>query len=504
MDDPPSSPKKSLIMAGGGLKVAFQAGVLQVWLDEAQLEFDHADGASGGTFNLAMYCQGMSGTEIADNWRNLPILRGLNPNWLQYLKLFYASSLLNYKRWRKNILRGYWKLDWQKIRARNRNASFNLYNFSKHRAEIWDPAAMSEDALVSCVSLPMWFPPVRLHGDDYIDPVYYTDANLLEAINRGADELWIIWTVSEQPRWRHGFIHNYFQIIEVAGNGRLKDDIRRIEASNDAIASGEPGEFGRSIAIRMLKAEVPLHYLINFRSSRFSNAVDLGVEMAREWCKSNSIPLHGTSTDTRRKPVYLEFTETMKGHVTEGLNSFVAGLQDPGRIPLSVTLVISTNDLEQFLLQPDHQGSAAGTISCDAYGGKRDIEKGLFNLFVDADRADTKQMRYRLFFRDESGRALTLTGYKQIHNDPGFDVWNDTTMLYTRVLDGHITEIDQMQVQILAAGVIRIHLMDFIKQMLTFRVCGSTFLNRMTALPKFGIFFIRSLWRGFKKQPSST
>ena len=27
--------KRSLILAGGGIKVAFQAGVLQVWLDEA-------------------------------------------------------------------------------------------------------------------------------------------------------------------------------------------------------------------------------------------------------------------------------------------------------------------------------------------------------------------------------------------------------------------------------------------------------------------------------------
>ena len=63
--------KRSLILAGGGIKVAFQAGVLQVWLDEAGLTFDHADGASGGTFNLAMYCQGMTGRKIADNWRNL-------------------------------------------------------------------------------------------------------------------------------------------------------------------------------------------------------------------------------------------------------------------------------------------------------------------------------------------------------------------------------------------------------------------------------------------------
>ena len=59
--------KRSLILAGGGIKVAFQAGALQVWLDEAGLTFDHVDGASGGVFNLAMMCQGMSGLEIADN-----------------------------------------------------------------------------------------------------------------------------------------------------------------------------------------------------------------------------------------------------------------------------------------------------------------------------------------------------------------------------------------------------------------------------------------------------
>jgi len=61
--------KRSLILAGSGMKVAFQAGVLQVWLDEARLDgasltFDHADGASGETLNLAMYCQVMSGTQI--------------------------------------------------------------------------------------------------------------------------------------------------------------------------------------------------------------------------------------------------------------------------------------------------------------------------------------------------------------------------------------------------------------------------------------------------------
>jgi predicted acylesterase/phospholipase RssA len=48
-------PKRSLMLAGGGPKIAFQAGVLQVWLDEAGIEFDHADAVSTTSFNLSMW-----------------------------------------------------------------------------------------------------------------------------------------------------------------------------------------------------------------------------------------------------------------------------------------------------------------------------------------------------------------------------------------------------------------------------------------------------------------
>ena len=70
----------------------YQAGVLQVWLDEAGLTFEHADGASGGVFNLAMYCQGMTGKEIADNWRSFPVLRSIGLNWLQLARFYWSQS----------------------------------------------------------------------------------------------------------------------------------------------------------------------------------------------------------------------------------------------------------------------------------------------------------------------------------------------------------------------------------------------------------------------------
>src|SRR5947208_1689179 len=172
------SPKKkrSLILAGGGLKVAFQAGVLQVWLDEAGLTFDHADGASGGVFNLAMYCQGMTGTQIADNWRNLPPIIYADLNIEEYPKLFSGDSILKMDRFREHVFPR-WGLDWDIIRACKREATFNVYNFTRHELEVLMPDAMTEDFLVAGVSLPMWFPPVVINENVYIDPVYITDAN---------------------------------------------------------------------------------------------------------------------------------------------------------------------------------------------------------------------------------------------------------------------------------------------------------------------------------------
>src|SRR6185369_10984624 len=108
----PGATKRALILAGGGVKVGFQAGVLQVWLDEAGLVFDHADGASGGCLNLAMYCQGMSGGEMAEHWRMTEPLAGVDLNWEHYWKLVNRPSFFTLDHYRENVFRKAWKLDW--------------------------------------------------------------------------------------------------------------------------------------------------------------------------------------------------------------------------------------------------------------------------------------------------------------------------------------------------------------------------------------------------------
>jgi predicted patatin/cPLA2 family phospholipase len=273
--------KRALILAGGGLKVAFQAGVLQVWMDEAKVKFDVADGASGGVFNLAMWCSNQSGRQIANNWRNThPLdLISLNPRpWV---------SLATMEAFTKKALPK-WNITWGEMKRTQ--ATFNVYNFTRQELQTLEPNQMTPEWLKACVSLPMWFPPVEIDGERYIDSVFATDANLEAAINSDLkpDELWVIWTVSTRGRWGNGFVNQYFQMIENAANSRFKDLLLRIEASN---ARGADGEFGRHIDMKVLYAEVPLHYLLVFNGDRLHEAVELGVRRGREWCIDNGIPL---------------------------------------------------------------------------------------------------------------------------------------------------------------------------------------------------------------------
>ncbi|WP_437287877.1 patatin-like phospholipase family protein [Sorangium sp. So ce406] len=499
------STKRSLILAGGGMKVAFQAGVLEVWLDEAGLSFDHVDGASGGTLNLAMLCQGLNGSQIADSWRRFDPSLGLDLNLEEYIKPLHAESIATLDRFRMAI-REAWRLDFGAIRESPLDATFNVYNFTKHALEALPPSVMTEDHLMAAISLPMWFPPVVIGGDTYVDSVYSTDANLEEAIRRGADEIWVIWTVSERGDWKDGFIAHYFQIIEMAANSNFRRIVRRIEDSNAAIARGEPGEFNRVIRLHILRAEVPVHYVLALSADRLAEAVNLGVREARAWCDANGIPRkpgRDLAPDERAPEASygLSFSEVMKGYIARGDHphdeAFARGKREG--TPLEAHLTITVDAVGRFVTSPEHEAEVEGNILCDALGGALRIERGTFNLLVDQRTGGAldptgKHMLYRLFFRDGRGRALTLSGRKEVRDEPGLDLWDDTSTLTTRIYRGHISAALESAAEVVASGILRIHLLDFMRQLTTFRAHGGTAADRREALLRFGRLFLGKLW----------
>ena len=193
----------------------------------------------------------------------------------------------------------------------------------------------------------------------------------------------------------------------------------------------------------------------------------------------------------------VRFTEEMLGHVTFGESDFSRGAQTgrDGSEFLKFHLTIEVADMDRFSTDPMRQAGAVGYLQCDGLGGRLPVEKGVFNLLVDDPaHPPVKRMLYRLWFRDGVGHPLTMTGYKLVENDAGFDLWKDTTTLFTKVLKGHVDESGDASAELVASGILRIRVQDFAKQMTTFRAGGSGGIGaKLGGLIKFGVIFVGQL-----------
>lgn len=205
-------------------------------------------------------------------------------------------------------------------------------------------------------------------------------------------------------------------------------------------------------------------------------------------------PARLPATYRGRGAVSLSFTEEMKGFVAVGERDYEQGYRAgrERRSRLMFHLTISAPDIERFVADRQHEGVAEGYIECDALGGRLPVRRGVFNLFVD-QRGDrpVKHMLYRLPFSDGEGRQLTMVGFKRVEDHPGFDAWQDTTTLFTRILPGHLQPADDDRAEPLAAGIIHIHPRDLARQLTTFRVDPP---HRVDALGRFAALFAGELW----------
>jgi predicted patatin/cPLA2 family phospholipase len=491
-DTAPAAPRRrALILAGGGMKVGYQAGALQVLLDEAGLKFAHADGTSGGCLNLAMVQSGLSGTRIANNWRTTgPFeLTSFQPPY-RYLMPWRLPALLSYDRLLAQL--PVWGVDFGVIRNSDMEGTYNVYNFTKKAFETHSQTVLTPELFTACFALPIWFPAVEIEGSTYIDGVYWKDANLTEAVRRGADEIWVVWTVSEGNPYAKGPYGQYFAIIEAIADGRFYEELREIEAINEAVRSGEDTTH-REITVHVIRhpTPVPLDYLLFFSAGDMSRIVDMGVRDTRAYLEQAGVPFEPTGP--LAPPIGFRFIERMAGHWSPGATQPSAGRAAGRRAgeTLAVRLAITIDDMDGFLVDPERIAVAAGVVDCPALGGRLPIERGTFNVLV-PDAAAGRVMRYRLWFRGADGRRYLLDGRKDVLADRPFDAWADTTTLFVQI---RAADDDAEDGPVVGAGIIELRLRDLVRQVSTFRVLyGADAIARVLSVVGFARYFAGSLW----------
>lgn len=287
--------KRSLVLAGGGAKIGWASGALQVIMDEADLKFDHIDATSGSVFNLGMLLSGRSATFIADAWANLSPREFMSfHKWHQYLRFWKLPSLLTQEAAVTHIMPK-WGIDMDKVRAcREVNghpmvATFNVVDFTTKRVRTLENSEMDVDYFVAVDAVPGVVPPVAKDSTLYVDAMLLKDANLTEAVRRGADEIWVIWTVEDRNQWRGGFWNHLGHIFEICASGNLRRELDEIEAMNERVASGKAKEGDRHITVHLVQPEQRLgvDYLFFKSAEQMRPIIEAGGEYARQYLRKN-------------------------------------------------------------------------------------------------------------------------------------------------------------------------------------------------------------------------
>ncbi len=108
------------------------------------------------------------------------------------------------------------------------------------------------------------------------------------------------------------------------------------------------------------------------------------------------------------------------------------------KVTLSAKLTIQIDDIDRFA-QSKRAQVTKGVVKGPALGLPMTVKAGEFALLVPSSGLFDqlhRRMRYRLNLEDSEGRKRCLHGFKMIEDDPGSDLWSDTTTLFVQIYEG--------------------------------------------------------------------
>ena len=191
----------------------------------------------------------------------------------------------------------------------------------------------------------------------------------------------------------------------------------------------------------------------------------------------------------------LSFREIMAGGFALGATDPEDGRRQGERAgtELAMHATVSIADLDRFFAEPMHTGSLSGTIDFPPLGLAIPAPTGIFNLFSPGDQPKLKLMVYELGFT-QGGKSYYLAGRKEVRNDPGFDLWTDTTTLFTRLHEG-----TDATGAVVGAGTLSLGVAALIRMLGTVQILNAaTPAQKAAALARFGQFFLGELWDSYR------
>lgn len=386
--------RRSLVLAGGGMRVAWQAGVVRA-LSQAGLEFQHLDGTSGGIMTAGMMLSGQAPEEMGARWSSLDVqgFSSLLPLG-EYVRGPWALSALGDADGLLNKVFPGLGIDVAAIRSSPVEGTFNLVDFATKECVAVPHTEVDAELLAAGMSLPIFMPPLRRGDHVWTDAVWVQDANIGEALRRGADEVWLLWCIGNSAYWGDGPLEQYVHMIEMSANGALFAELAGAD---------------RKFVLHLVKPTYPLPLDPEFFSGRISadTLIAMGYRDAWDYLPGRQpcgVPQDARCTEMTDPSRGIRFTERLRGEV------------DGSDLTLQVTV--------ELPLPRDGASPGArlvGHIDHEPWGDRVLLADG--RVAVDGS-AITYRARVLV-----DGAWLPVVAARELVDDRGFDAWADVRTL---------------------------------------------------------------------------
>jgi NTE family protein len=290
---------RALVLSGGGVKGAFQLGVLQKWLLEEKREYDIFSGVSVGALNSAVLAQIPYGDPVAAYNKLAAIWdkvdnSSIRKDWTFFGKLatFWKGHVYNSKPLQEWVKRD---VDEQALRASGKKlmvGATSLDTGAYHVAredhpEIWKWVYASS-------AFPLFFEPGAMDGQLWVDGGVRNVTPLGEVIRAGATEIDII--VAQDPReaepWdprKKAVWRTAIRVLDLLMTEITINDLQVVGLKNDLARLGENY---KTIKVRLIHPKKKLvDDSLDFDPKAIAEMRELGYAEA---CEAEEIDLKGT------------------------------------------------------------------------------------------------------------------------------------------------------------------------------------------------------------------
>lgn len=479
-------PKRALVLPGGGLRLSYQAGIM-VALEEADIAFQFMDGTSGGSLNLSMLLSGLPPAEICQRWRTLRLIETISFLPLEdYLKVVNLQGLGDADGFRSKVL-PHFSIDFKAIHQVNTvSANYNVLDYANKVVKTISHQNIDEDMVIAGMSLPGVFPPVSKEGGIYLDTGFVQDANLIETVKHGAEEIWVLWGLGNTGVYRGGVLHLYVQMLEVSANTALNNHLETIRELNQRIIKGDsPYGQTRPIQVHVIRPDHPLPLDPDLYLGKIDHAtlIEMGYADGKAYLKNlitppNQIPINPSRMQDATPGI--RFSQHLNGHLN------FQGRPDVNET-LKLSLTVHINQLDNFLNDPNHTARITGHLSNDSLGSFRMITYGRFSLENVSKR--TRKIVYEFGLeKDEQSYSMLLE--QILHDDPGLDMWRDLSNLSLKLFKGRLEDGD-----LVGIGTLRLSLASIKDWIKGFQATETITLSEEIVIKgRFARFFLGELY----------